>query len=305
MKRKLKRGLRTPACCLAALAIAFAGCDDDTESDAGPALADAGPSVSEDAGPADTDAGPGGTDAGPATGACADIAGQFAVLGSANTDLPDPQVMATCDGDTVVVTSNQIPDFPYIQTSPGDPREFDGEYRFPVTPTVAASTTAVPLLGPVAIAVNGIPIYGPTEGAGGDVMALGGGFTECGGHNGPTGYHFHTFDVTGSDACRFSEADAQAGHVLFGYAFDGYPIYSGNFQYTSSYELTDESLFATDTWGAHTYVAGSGDLDECNGRTDDEGNYAYYTTETFPYVIGCYRGEVTEQTGGGGGPPMP
>ncbi len=220
-------------------------------------------------------------------------------LGSANDDLPDPELSVTCEGDTMIVRSNQIPDFPYIETSPGNPREFDVEFEIPVAPVDAAETTAVPLIGPVGVAINGIPIYGPTEGAGGDVMALGGGFTECGGHNGPGGYHYHTFDVTGSDTCRFSEEEASAGHVLYGYALDGYPIYSGNFQFSSSYELTDESQFATDTWSAHTYVEGSGDLDECNGRFDEDGNYAYYTTDTFPYILGCFRGEVTVEGGGG------
>ena len=66
--------------------------------------------------------------------------------------------------------------------------------------------------------------------------------------------------------------------------------------------MSTESLFATDTWAAHTYVEGSGDLDECNGLTDDAGNYAYYTTDTFPYVLGCYTGvvELTEAGGGAG-----
>ncbi|MEL6545821.1 MAG: YHYH protein [Myxococcota bacterium] len=231
---------------------------------------------------------------------CAAKAATFQTLGSANTDLPDPEVDASCDGDTIVVASNQIPDFPYIETSPGLPQESDLVFEIPATPVDADTTTAIPALGALGIAVNGIPIFGPTEGNGGDVMALGGGFSQCGGHNGPSGYHYHTFDVTGSDWCRFSESEASADHVLFGYALDGYPIYSGNFQFTSSYELTDADLFASDTWAAHTYVEGLGELDECNGRTDADGNYAYYTTETFPYIMGCFRGEVTIDEPGGG-----
>lgn len=238
---------------------------------------------------------------------CEAIAASFVTQGSANADIDDPEVAATCTEETFIVTSNGIPDFPYIETSPGLPNAFAYEFEIPVTPRVAASPGAVPLLGSVGVAINGVPIFGPTEGGGGDVYALGGGFTECGGHNGPTGYHYHTFDATGSDVCLFSEAEATAESVLFGYAFDGYPIYSGNYQFTSSWELTDETLFATDTWAAHSYVEGSGDLDECNGRTDEDGNYAYYTTDEFPYVLGCYVGEVeaTEQAGGGGqgGPP--
>ncbi len=232
---------------------------------------------------------------------CEKIAGTFETLGSANADLADPEVNAECDGDTVTVTANSIPDFPYIETSPGNPEPNEAEYTFPATPTLADEVTAVAAIGAIAVAINGIPIFGPTEGAGGDVLALGGGFTECGGHNGPSGYHFHTFDPTGSDDCRWSEADAKAGHLLFGYAFDGYPIYSGNDQFTSSYALTDATLFATDTWAAHTYTAGSGDLDECNGKIDADGNYAYYTTTEFPYILGCYRGVPAENGAGGGG----
>ncbi len=232
---------------------------------------------------------------------CEERASMFVTKGSANADLPDPQVSALCVDDMVVVNSNQIPDFPYIETSPGNPQEYALEFQIPATPTVAAAASDVPALGALGVAINGIPIYGATEGTGGDVLSLGGGFTECGGHNGPTGYHYHTFDVDGSDYCLFSEAEATAAPQLFGYALDGYPIYSGNFQYTSSWYLSDPSLFATDTFSAHTFVEGSGDLDQCNGRTDANGNYAYYTTDSFPYTLGCYRGVVAETVGGGGG----
>ncbi len=231
---------------------------------------------------------------------CQEVVAAFVTLGSANSDLADPMVSANCDGETVVVASNSIPDFPYVPTSPGNPREFPAEYTFPLVPTLATTTTAVARLGAIGIAVNGVPIFGQAEGTGGDVMSLGGGFTECGGHNGPTGYHYHTFDVTGSDRCRFSIEDLADGPVLYGYAFDGYKIY-GSLDFTSSYVLTDPSLFATDTFSAHTYVEGSGDLDECNGRFEEDGSYAYYTTESYPYTVGCYRGVPTQNGGGGGG----
>lgn len=221
---------------------------------------------------------------------CEEVAGLFVSLGSANPDLPDPFVQAECADGTVTVMSNSIPDFPYVQTTPGVPSEIEATYTFPATPTVAETPAPVPAIGAVAVAVNGLPIFGPTEGPGGDVLSGPDpeNFTNCGGHNGPGAYHFHMFEVEGADRCRFSEGD---GRVVFGYAFDGYPIYGG-FDYTSSYELTDESLFGTDTWAAHTYVEGLGDLDECNGLTDENGNYGYYATETFPYIIGCFRGDV-------------
>lgn len=247
----------------------------------------------------DTDTGNNSTSA--AALSCDEIATAFVTKGSANADLPDPTVSASCVEDTVVITSNQIPDFPYIETSPGNPQEYDLEYTIPAVPTMAEAVSDVQALGAIGIAINGIPIFGATEGTGGDVLSLAGGFNECGGHNGPTGYHYHTFSVIGSDVCLFSEAQASADPQLFGYAFDGYPIYSGNFQYTSSWSLTDPSLFATDTFSAHTFTEGSGDLDQCNGLTDADGNYAYYTTDEFPYTLGCYRGVVEIETGTGPG----
>ena len=49
--------------------------------------------------------------------------------------------------------------------------------------------------------------------------------------------------------------------------------------------------------------SGHGDLDECNGIEID-GEYAYFLTDTFPYVPRCLMGEATtgEEEGGGGGP---
>lgn len=234
---------------------------------------------------------------------CDEIATKFVTKGSANPDLAVPEVSATCNDDTVTVTSNGIPDFPYIATSPGVPTANIVDYVFPATPTPAEVVTDIPIVGAIGVAINGIPIYGPTEGPGGDVNARPGGFVECGGHNGPTGYHYHLFLVTGTDYCLFSEVDIAAEPVLFGYALDGYPIFSGNNLYTPSWYLSDASLFATDTWSAHTYVEGSGDLDQCNGKEDENGNYAYYTTDGFPYVMGCFRGELQLSTAGQGEPP--
>ncbi len=225
---------------------------------------------------------------------CDAVAASFATNGSVNANLADPVSEAVCNGDSIVVTSNGIPDYTYIGTSPGDPRAQDHTFTIPATPVIADEPSDVARLGPVAVALNGVPIYGPTEGTGGDVLSLGGGLSECGSHNGPTGFHLHLFSTSDATDCIFTPVEAASGPQLFGYAFDGYPIYTGNDQYTSSWELTDASLFASDTWSAHSYVEGSGDLDQCNGRIDQNGNYGYYTTDTFPYVLGCYHGEVDE-----------
>jgi YHYH protein len=47
----------------------------------------------------------------------------------------------------------------------------------------------------------------------------------------------------------------------------------------------------------YEYVAGSGDLDECNGRMGvtpefPGGTYHYYVTDTYPYVQRCVKGQL-------------
>lgn len=235
---------------------------------------------------------------------CDETAALFITNGSANPDLADPEVAATCDGDDIVITSNGIPDYTYVETSPGSPAAQDYTFTITAQPSIADSPTDVPDLGTIAVALNGVPIYGATEGTGGDVLSLEGALSECGSHNGPTGFHIHLFGTSETTDCMFTAAEAAAEPQLLGYSLDGYPIYTGNDQFQSSWDLTDESLFATDTWGAHTYVEGSGDLDQCNGRTDADGNYAYYTTDSFPYTLGCYAGVIDiDAAGGGGGGP--
>jgi len=244
-----------------------------------------------------------GAEVGTAEGAagCEEIAALFATRGSANADLDDPEVAGNCDGENVIVTSNAIPDYTYIGTSPGVPGGQDYTFTIPASPAVAETPTDVPLIGTAAVTLGGIPIFCPTEGTAGDVDSLPGILSECGSHNGPSGFHIHKIMTSENTDCLFTPEEVASAPQLVGYAFDGFPIYTGTGQYTSSWELTDESLFATDTWAAHTYVEGSGDLDQCNGLTDADGNYAYYTTDTFPYVIGCYTGEVDVTGAGGGG----
>jgi hypothetical protein len=282
------------------LASACASGDDDAADDT------ASSSTSEASAPADEGSDDTTTTASAATDtsfSCEEAAASFRTKGSANADLPDPEVAATCDGDTVTVTSNGIPDYTYIESSPGTPEAMDLSFTIPGTPTEAAETTDVPLVGAAAVAIDGVPIYGPTEATGADVKSLGEqALSECGSHNGPTGFHIHLFGTSETTDCIYTPEEVAAEPQLLGFALDGYPIYTGNDQYTSSWQLTDESLFASDTWAAHSYVEGSGDLDECNGMVGEDGSYAYYTTDEFPYVLGCYRGEVDLDAQGGGLP---
>lgn len=141
-------------------------------------------------------------------------------------------------------------------------------------------------------------------------------------------------------SCLYDAATDNAHAPIVGYAFDGYPIYGGlgfaNADGTggvvrmrSSYQLRniserhtlpDGSELPESLWGPevnnyfplgrfvedYVYTAGSGDLDEHNGRfcvTPEypNGTYAYFVTvdaafnPAFPYVIGdSFYGKVTD-----------
>jgi len=116
--------------------------------------------------------------------------------------------------------------------------------------------------------------------------------------------------------------------TLIGWAADGFPIYArhghvdpmdagsalavmeGSYQLVSTVDASRPSTEALplgtfqQDW---EYVAGSGDLDECNGRTGvtpefPGGTYHYFATDSYPYLQRCVKGEV-EAGGGPGGPP--
>ena len=106
--------------------------------------------------------------------------------------------------------------------------------------------------------------------------------------------------------------------TMIGWAADGFPIYA-RYGYTvatdatsalkivtSSYRLKatpDANRPATSLYPMGTftqdyeYVAGAGDLDECNGRNGvtpefPKGIYHYYATDTFPHLQRCVKGKL-------------
>lgn len=122
-------------------------------------------------------------------------------------------------------------------------------------------------------------------------------------HTQPDGaYHYHgdpraMYDLTGA---------SESG--LIGFAADGYPIF-GPFidddgtirRVRSGYTLKEGARVSQPGEGAFpggTYDGrfvddwewtGAGDLDECNGMTVD-GVYGYYVTDSYPWVLACFRG---------------
>jgi hypothetical protein len=144
-------------------------------------------------------------------------------------------------------------------------------------------------------------------------------------HVQPTGeYHYH-----GMPEGFITKLNKGAAMTLVGWASDGFPMYA-RYGYSaanntssaikvlkSSYVLKttpDENRPSTSVYAMGTfnqdyqYSAGSGDLDECNGRTGvtpefPQGIYYYAITDTWPFIQRCVKG--TAASGGGNGPPPP
>ena len=134
-------------------------------------------------------------------------------------------------------------------------------------------------------------------------------------HVQPSGeYHYH-----GMPEGVIATLGKGKAMTLVGWASDGFPIYA-RYGYaaatdatsalkvlTASYQLKttpDSGRPATSIYpmGAFTqdwhYVAGSGDLDECNGRTGvtpefPQGVYHYVISETYPFIQRCVKGTMS------------
>lgn len=192
-------------------------------------------------------------------------------------------------------------------------------FRMTLTPQLTGrATPARPTFG---VALNGVPFEPGTaeywhndRTSGWNYDALSGrinlGLDANNAHVQPTGsYHYHGLPTALVSAQTMT---------LVGYAADGFPIY-GHYGYAdandassglvamySSYRLKSgqrpsgplgryDGTFVQD----FEYVAGLGDLDECNGRfgvTPDypAGIYHYYITEQFPFVSRCVQGTPDE-----------
>lgn len=237
-------------------------------------------------------------------------------------------VSITIEGDKRVITSNGLPDHSTGRFHNADnPNGLSAQhYRFtmPAKPVVAAKPTLL-VRQPFGIAVNGV-LFDPgtaemwhnDRDSGWHYDALGGAFSlgldTNNAHVQPNGaYHYHGIPV----ALLERLAGGKARMTLVGWAADGFPIYaawgyrnaadaaSPVVKVRSSYRLKSgerptingqpggkyDGIFVED----FDYVAGSGDLDECGGRTGvtpefPGGTYHYVLTEDFPFVPRAFRG---------------
>lgn len=161
-------------------------------------------------------------------------------------------------------------------------------FRIPLNPVNNATATDT-ALGTVGVAVNGIPIYNPFEDAN-QTAATGRIFSGCCGHPQLTGvYHYHKYptclrflkgDIWQSEREKCDEIDAliaTGGHSpLIGFALDGWPVYGPvGWKDTNRMSKLLKSSYtgANDAYGNPTYVAASGDLDECNGLVSPTPDY--------------------------------
>jgi hypothetical protein len=117
-------------------------------------------------------------------------------------------------------------------------------------------------------------------------------------------YHYH-----GNPNAMFDDSPSGDGSPVIGFAADGFPIYgsyildeqTGNYRKAlSGYTVKQGSRGErTDTNPGGDYTGlyeedwewtDSGDLDECNGM-EFKGEYGYYITDSYPYIINCFKGE--------------
>jgi hypothetical protein len=222
-------------------------------------------------------------------------------------------------------TTNQIPNHDFNDASASfasDVSEQASEtYTVTSSPTAANTTTALSLTYDNALFLNGVKLDLLSAACSGIGNEKDGctdinqpfrfdpmsplnffGVDEHNAHPQPGGaYHYH-----GSPVALFYTDTAIVSPVI-GFAADGFPVYGSYFddngtirKATSSYQLKQGSRVAVDgvdPGGSYDgqfvddyeYSNGAGDLDACNGMTQN-GSYGYYVTDSYPWVMGCFTG---------------
>ncbi|HSO31435.1 MAG TPA: YHYH protein [Labilithrix sp.] len=293
-----------------------------------------GGATSGDGGAVETSPGEGGgsNDGGPP--ACAIAYDQFNSSPKVNAQSTHAW---TCTATSRIMTGNGIPDHAVVGGNFATPVGVQSlSVTFPLAPAAAAAPTTL-VRKPSGYALNSVKLDPGTDGScastatstapgngcvaimGRDpwrLEAIGGAFKfgtdENNAHTQPNGqYHYH-----GMPEGLLAKAGTSV--TLVGFAVDGFPIYA-RYGYsvatdpssaikvvTGSWQLKatpddgrpDTTVFPMGTFTSdHEYVAGSGDLDECNGRTGvtpefPQGTYHYYITDTYPFIQRCVKGSA-------------
>ncbi|WP_370979777.1 YHYH protein [Agaribacterium sp. ZY112] len=244
------------------------------------------------------------------------------------------EVSISLDADECVLTANGIPNHDFNDESARfatDVSAINRSFRFPQTPSFAASASPLSQQSYDAVMLNGVVLdilsagcYKPN-----DAMADTDGNVPVGcrledgwlldplsplnrfgtdlhnAHTQPDGtYHYH-----GNPMALFDDLPGSFGSPVIGYAADGFPIYGSYFydesegrvrKALSGYELKTGERPSGEANPSGNYdgqyiddyeFTGAGDLDECNGMLVN-GQYAYYVSDNYPWVIACFKGEV-------------
>jgi len=253
---------------------------------------------------------------------CASYANQYVSFSTniqKNTDV-EGHVEITVSDTACELSSNSIPNHDFNDESARfatDVAEINRSFSIPRAPAVASALTPLELRSYDAIMRNGVVLdllaagcYGVGDGKIGcfdlatpwraDPMFGEGGFgTDAHhAHTQPDGtYHYH-----GGPLAMYDDNPGINGSPVIGFASDGYPIYGPYFfdgtevrKATSGYALRTGTR-PDGPGGSYDgqYVddfefTAAGDLDECNGMEVD-GTYGYYVTDSYPWVLACFRG---------------
>ena len=214
-----------------------------------------------------------------------------------DVDWPEATFDISVDGDTRVVTGNNLPinaqtgTFPVppdseaytIDRNPNSISAQELSLELPANPVELAEPSCIG--GEVGVLLTGVVLFNAFDAGNLDAVAHEV-QDKCQGHPQMSGvYHYHSLST-----CLEDLEDTSGGHSnLIGYAFDGFGIYGHR--------------------GEGGEVLTTADLDECHGHThtidwdgQDVEMYHYHATWEFPYVVGCYRGEtaITGPSVGGG-----
>ncbi len=232
-------------------------------------------------------------------------------------------VQIRVDGSECVITSNSIPSHDFNDNSAAFATNVSAvaeEFRIPLQPRFATTTTAISLQMDNGVMLNGVKLdllaaacFGVGDGKIGcnnmsqpwryDPMSPKNKFgTDLhNAHTQPNGvYHYH-----GNPVALFTQ-QASIESPVIGFAADGFPIFGSYINdngtirsVTSSFRLksgnrtsgsgnpggTYDGTYVDD----YEYVAGSGDLDQCNGMMW-KGSYGYYVVNAYPWVLSCFKG---------------
>lgn len=311
-------------------ALALAGCGGDTQEDSATrSLTCITLAETRYASPAPAESGPGRMTRGLFQGGIYQLdPGQELVLNTNITELtlgdvdietnpiassPCIAILDTADPAFVYILSDGLPDydtsdFPNTE-SPTAVMVRSRLFRIPSTPAPADQITELSATSFDGVLLNGVLVQVREAGCAGSDCGLPYnanpmhapalyGMDEHHAHTLSDGtYHYH-----GDPRDIYSDDGSLSGVV--GFAADGYPIYGPWFnddgiirKAISSYQLKAGSItteagqyFYNGSYVEdYEYVANSGDLDECNGMAIN-GQYGYYVTETFPYILNCLRG---------------